>query len=372
MRFVPINYLKGNEILAVNITNSNMQTLVRDGTILTQKIISRIKNYGVKSLYIIDEKTEKFCSEIITDTIQPILRDSSVNKIKLTFERFEKRISKQKTKLKYGDSGAELLQEVKSITSDLIYEILNSKNTQVAMNDIKTNSDYYYKHSVNVAVLSIIIGTELGLSSTELENLTYGALLLDVGCKLIDDTLLLKEDILTKDEFKIVKEHVNYSYNHINNNTTFNAHVKSIIMHHHERMNGTGYPNGLKSSEIHPLAKIVMIADVYDSLTSDRPFRFAYKQHEAIEYMMSQAGELFDFKIINIFARKIIPYPVGTYVLLSNKQQGIIIKNNIDHPLRPIVRTFGKSSYTNTNDVHLDLLKTNNVIINKIIYEITR
>ena len=372
MRFVPISYLKGNEILAANVTNTNMQTLVKEGTVLTQRIISRIKNYGVKSLYILDEENGKFCSETIKDTIQPMLRDSSVNKIKSTFEMFEKRISKQKIKLKYGHSGSELLEDVKSISSDLIYEILNSKNTKVAMNDIKTNSDYYYKHSVNVAVLSLIIGTELGLSLIELKDLTYGALLIDVGCKWIDQTLLLKEDLLTKDEFKLVKEHVHYSYNHINNNTTFNAHVKSIIMHHHERINGSGYPNGLKSNEIHPLAKIVMIADVYDSLTSDRPFRLAYKQHEAIEYMMSQAGELFDFKIINIFARKIIPYPVGTYVSLSNKQQGIIIKNNHDHPLRPIVRTFGKSSYTNTNDVHLNLLKTNNVIIDKIIYEITR
>lgn len=368
MRFVPVKHLKGDEILASNISNASMQTLVREGSVLTTKLIARIKRYGIHSVYIKDEFLKE---NKIADTIQPMVRNYSVNKIKISFDKFENRIKKQKQVLKYGDSGNDLFEGIKGISKDLIHEIMTSKNTKVAMNDIKTTSDYHYKHSINVAVLSIIVGTELGLSTKELEDLAFGALLIDVGCHWVEDSLLQKETALDAEEQRQMHEHVNHSYKHINNNTTFNAHVKSIIMHHHERMNGTGYPNQLTAEEIHPLAKIVMIADVYDALTSDRPHRLAYKQHEAIEYIMAQADCLFDFKIANVFARKIVPYPVGTYVLLSNNQKGVITKNNAQHPLRPIIRTFGKSSYTHTNDVLLDLLDTNNVVIEKIIYEIT-
>lgn len=371
MRFVPVKHLGGDEILAVSITNANMQTLVREGSLLSLKLITRIKRYGIHSVYIKDTLLGDDSVESVKDTIQPILRSHSINKIKLSFDRFENRIKKQKQVLKYGDSGNDLFEGIKNISKDLISEIMSSKNTMVAMNDIKTTSDYHYKHSINVAVLSLIVGTELGLSTKELEDLAFGALLIDVGCNWVDETLLEKEAPLTEQELVEMHRHVQHSYDHINDNTTFNAHVKSIIMHHHERMNGTGYPNNLKADDIHPLAKIVMIADVYDALTSDRPHRAAYKQHEAIEYIMAAADGQFDFKIANIFARKVVPYPVGTYVLLSNKQQGVITKNNINHPLRPIIRTFGKSAYTNKNDVHLDLLATNNVIIESIIYSIT-
>lgn len=370
MRFVPVKFLKGDEILAVNITNINMQVLVKKGTPLKAKTIERIKRYGIQSVYINDGQLNEELDEIIKDTIKPEVRNFSVNRIKKSFDRFQERVVKQKQTLRYGDSGQDLFDGVKDISKDLINEIMLSKNTRVMMNDIKTSSDYHYKHSVNVAVLSLIIGTEMGLSSDELQNLAYGALLSDVGVKWVHEELVNKADKLSDEELKSLQGHVMSGYQHISDNTTFNAHVKSIIMHHHERMDGSGYPKGLTAKDIHPLAKIVMIADVYDALTSDRPHRPAYKQHEAIEYIMAHADREFDFKIANLFARKIVPYPVGTYVKLSNNQKGIVTKNNSSHPLRPIVRTFGKSDLTMTNDVKLDLLDNHNVVIEKIIYDI--
>lgn len=370
MRFIPVSQLKGDEILAVNIKNANMQVLIRKGTQLSKKMVDRIKKYGVHSVYIDDEYMNEYCNDVIKDTIEPHIRNASVNLVKTSFDRFERRVTQQKKSMKYGDSGEALFSDIKNISSDLINEIIYSKNTKVAMNDLKTLIDYQYEHSVNVAVLSLIIGVELGLSSKELEHLAFGALLIDVGSQWVDKQLLQLSKKYDLTEKEAVQKHVQIGYEYINKNTTFNGHVKSIVLQHHERMNGSGYPKGLKNEAIHPLAKIVMIADVYDALTSDRPYREAYKQHEAIEYIMAHADSLFDFKIANVFARKIVPYPVGTYVKLSNNQKGIITHNNPNHPLRPIVRTFGKSSLTKSNAVKLNLLEINNVVIDKIIYNI--
>ena len=110
--------------------------------------------------------------------------------------------------MKFSDSGSALFQNLKSISSNLIDEILNAKNTQISMIDIKNASDYHYEHSISVAVLSLIIGTELGLPTRELENLAYGALICDIGCNWIDEALLHQKAEMTESEMKKIREHV--------------------------------------------------------------------------------------------------------------------------------------------------------------------
>ncbi len=368
MRFLPVNHLKGNETLAVNIINSNLQILVREGAVLSEKSIRRLKQNGIQSVYIVDKKMSELLHGDVKDVIDTSVRTESVYNLKNSFERFEKQVALQKKSMRYGDIGELLFREVKQISHNLIKEIMHSSEHQITMQDIKSLSDYQFKHAINVAVLSLIIGAEINLDAKSLEELAFGALLSDIGFNWVNPKILLKTDKLSEIELTDIKKHVEYGYQYINDNTTFNAHVKSIIMHHHERMNGSGYPMSLNEKNIHPLSKIVMIADTYDALTSDRPYRKAFNQHEAIEYIMANAGRLFDFEYATIFTRKVTPYPVGSYVKLSNQQKGVVIENNKDHPLRPIVRTFGISSYTDHSSFQVNLLEHTNIVIEKIIY----
>lgn len=368
MRFLPISHLQGDEILAVNIINSNLQILVREGATLTEKMITRLRTNGIRSVYIKERNFDHLSDDEVKDVIPTDVRAKSVYTIRKAFERFEKQIHLQKKSLRYGDVGELLFREVKKVSESLIDEVLISKDLNITMIDIKSVDDYSFHHAVNVAVLSLIIGAEIGLSAEELENLAFGALLMNIGNQFMKSELLNSPDTLLPSELEEIREHVKYGYQYITENTIMNAHIKNIILHHHERMNGTGYPLGLEEDNIHPLAKIIMIADVYDALTSDRPFRKAYNQHEAIEYIMGNAGTLFDFKLANIFCRKITPYPVGSYVKLSNDQKGVVIENNKDHPLRPIVRTFGISNITHHSSFQINLLEHTNVVIEKTIY----
>ncbi|GAU79946.1 HD-GYP domain-containing protein [Fusibacter sp. 3D3] len=122
-------------------------------------------------------------------------------------------------------------------------------------------------------------------------------------------------------------------------------------------------------SEIHPHAKIVMLADVYDAMTSDRDYRLAHPHHEVVEYIMGSAGTLFDFDLAGTFCRCIILYPAGSYVLLSNGLKAVILKNHPAHPLRPIVRTFKNGKLNGGADGYIDLLETHNLTIQKLIYD---
>ena len=370
MRFLPLTHLKGDEILAVDIIDVDKKVLLKKGTILSESLVYKIKKYGILSVYV-ESPYQEILKSNISDTIKPMKRYESVSNVKNSLETFIKKVQLQKKFSKYGDTGADLVNTLKAISEDLIDEVLLEKNIMIAMQDIKSLSNYYYQHAVNVAVLSLIIGTEIGLTTREMEDLAVGALLIDSGCCGLNQEILTKKDVYTSEERKLMQNHVLKGYEQINENTNVNAHVKSIIMHHHERNDGSGYPKGLTDKDIHPLAKIVMIADVYDALTSDRPNRPAHSQHEAIEYIMANAGTKFDFNLVNIFSRRIVPYPVGSYVLLSNEQSALITENNPSFPLRPKVRTFGKSKYTGRNEVMMDLMKNNNITIVKTIYDIS-
>ncbi len=375
MRFMPLSFLSGGEILAVSIFNSNMQILMTAGATLSEKNINRIKQFGIQSVYIRDEMFLKDSidsdSEPIKDIINPKIRQASVYNIKKCIETFDLKVKQQKNKLKYGDYGMYLAKDIKSISKSLIQEIMQSKNTNISMMTIKNAQDYYYEHSVNVAVLSAIIGLEIGLKITELENLTYGSLLADIGNHWLSSELLNSPNSFNEAEFNEIKRHPYIGYNYINDNTIINAHIKNLILQHHERLDGSGYPKHLTSNDINPLSKILMISDVYDAMTSDRSYREAHSQIEAIEYLMANASTLFDFELTNVFVRKIIPYPVGTYVLLSNGQRGVVLENAPDYPLRPKIRIFGDSRNSEQHKFIIDLLKIKNITIDRVIYSIS-
>jgi len=375
MRFMPLSFLSGGETLAVSIFNSNMQVLMTAGATLSEKNINRIKQFGIQSVYIRDEEFLKDTidpdSEPVKDIINPKVRQASVYNIKKCIETFDLKVKQQKKQLKYGDYGMYLAKDITSISKSLIKEIMQSKNTDISMMAIKNVQDYYYEHSVNVAVLSVIIGLEMGLKITELENLSYGALLADIGNHWLSTELLNSPNVFNAAEFNEIKRHPYLGYNYINDNTTINAHIKNLILQHHERLDGSGYPKHLTSDDINPLSKILMISDVYDAMTSDRSYRVAHSQIEAIEYLMATASTLFDFELTNIFVRKIIPYPVGTYVLLSNGQRGVVLENVPDYPLRPKVRIFSDSRTASQHKFIVDLLETNNITIKQVVYSIS-
>ena len=184
--------------------------------------------------------------------------------------------------------------------------------------------NYTYAHCVNVAVISIILGISLNLSKKNLTYLCIGALIHDIGKSFIPKEILQKPGKLTHEEFEIIKNHPRYGYDFLRKSFNLSSHIKLIVLQHHERFDGLGYPNGIIGNKISYLARIVSIADVYDALTSDRPYKRAMCPSDALEYLMSNAGTLFDHDIINVFCKIIIPFPQGTIVSLSNGDIGVV------------------------------------------------
>lgn len=369
MRLVPIECVKNDSLLAKTIYDEEGRILLRPGVRLTDPLIKKIKQLHIFSLYIIDE----YSDYEIEDIIKPELRQKAIRVIKQTFTDIE-RVSlvhdlKKRSLSDYSKEELDYFESINDIAEELIENILSNKNLLISLVDIKNMDNYTYQHSVNVAVLSLVLGISLNFPKYKLIQLCTGALLHDIGKSFIDKDIILKPDKLTPDEFEKIKSHPYKGYEFLGNiYNDASSNSKLIVLQHHERIDGLGYPLGLKGDKINYMAKIVSIADVYDALTSDRPYKRAMCPSDALEYIMSNSGTFFDYEIVKVFSRVIVPFPNGTIVCLSNGDIGIVQDTIPNYPLRPSVKIL-KSMNEDLIGSNINLLNELSIVISGIQYD---
>jgi len=327
MRFVPTYCLREGMTLGDNLYNNYGDLMLSSGTVLTKEYVKSIERLQYNGVYIIDDISKDIhIINIINDSV----RAQTVKGIKDVFIHCEKGSPDVKPDLK----------KVKQQIENIVDEIFENKHLMVNMIDMKVFDDYTYYHSVNVAVLSIVLGVALKMDRNELCNLGFAALLHDIGKVFVSKDILNKAGKLTPGEFDEIKTHSLLGCNHIKKGYGVSNSSYMGILDHHEKYEGGGYPNNLKGDNISWYGRIISVADVYDALTSDRPYRKALLPSDAMEYVMASTMTLFDSKVVDIFVKKIAPYPIGTCVRLSNGYTGIVVENFEELCMRPRVRIF--------------------------------
>ncbi|AOT71664.1 HD-GYP domain-containing protein [Geosporobacter ferrireducens] len=367
MRLVPINCIKENSYLAQPLYDGEGRILLKKGVNLNESLLKKVEEIGVYSLYIMDE----YSDQEIEDIIKPQMRIRAVKTIKDTFKTFEQSFqqNQQSKKIKQLEQEKEKqIGSLKDVSRGIVDEILSNRNIMINLVDIKSLDNYIYEHSMSTAVLSLVLGIELGLNKNELYDLCIGAMLHDIGKAFIPKDILFKEN-RDKKEKLLVQAHCQKGYNYLKDNSEISGLVKIIVLQHHEHVDGTGYPSGLRDAQINKLAKIVAITDQYDKLTSGSPSQKPVPPHEAIEYIMGAAGRYFDFKMARTFVHKVVPYPIGTLVKLSNGDVGVVDEIFDKFPLRPRVRIIRQ----NANRIEMEfieLMKEINLVIEGILHEV--
>lgn len=264
MRFKPLDFFKEGEILGENLVSINNQTLLKKNASLSQKLINRIKKMGFSSIYVKTPGEEALLEEEVKDVISPETRRKAISDVKDCVENFKAQISVQKQQLVYGETGQNLMQSLNEVSDTLIDELLNSDDLKISIMDIKSDSYYMYEHAINSAVLSIMIAVKMGLNMNQMRNIALASLLANVGYTLIPNSLYDHENPLSDADWEAVKRHPKLGYDLLSNNTNLNAHIKSMVLQHHERMDGSGYPNGskgivLKNNPSHPLRPVLRL-----------------------------------------------------------------------------------------------------------------
>jgi len=324
MRYIPIKYIKEGMILGKTLYGDNGEILLTRETPILLSYVKILYRLGFSGLYINDELSEDITvPEIISEELKMKTIKSVKNLMQPNIKKAEIRSS---------------LKIIEKLMADIVDEISCNDDIMINMIDLKIASEYTFYHSVNVCVLSLVLGVALKFNKNDLYLLGTSALLHDMGKIYTPNEILDKPGKLTYDEFEIIKQHSKNGYKYVKENLDINCKVYKGIYEHHERYDGTGYPLNLKGEKISLFGRIIAIADVYDALISDRPYRKGVLPSEGIEYIMGFCGTMFDQRLAKTFFTKVAPYPIGSCVNLSNDLIGIVVENYSSYGLRPSVK----------------------------------
>lgn len=317
------------------------RVLVAKGAILDEYVIDSLLKLGVMSVYIQEgEEDDNVQEEEIK--ISPLaqknieeLRVSDRSKVKLS-NSVRKRVA-EGIQYIYNNAEAEnLASATTSIADDLMSAIEDNDAVAIDISTLKTSDEYTFKHSVDVATISMILAKKQGLSKKQIHEIGIAGLLHDLGKTKVPLEILNKPGRLDDNEFSIMKQHPVFGYRMLQERPEFNQEIAMAVLQHHEKSNGKGYPMGAGENQITLYAKILSVADIYDALVTERPYKQAFSQRNAVEMIMSMTHEL-DMAAMKSFLDSIILYPVDTVVDLSNGEKAKVVKNVSEYILRPTV-----------------------------------
>jgi HD-GYP domain-containing protein (c-di-GMP phosphodiesterase class II) len=217
-----------------------------------------------------------------------------------------------------------------------------SRNPEAFLNisRLKNKDDYTYLHSVAVCALMIALGKQLGLSEQDIKDAGMAGLLHDVGKMMIPDEVLNKPGKLTDKEFEIIKNHPKRGWDVLSASPGANAIALDVVLHHHERVDGTGYPEKISGEALSLFARMGAVCDVYDALTSNRCYKAGWEPSEALRKMAEWRNGHFDERIFHAFVKTIGIYPTGTLVKLKSGKLAVVVEQSEKGLLTPTVKAF--------------------------------
>jgi len=359
MRRIALDRVRPGMVLAKAVLGSTGQVLLKSGVEIKPQYISYLKQLGINHVYVKDQRIEDV---EVSDVISEETRHEARNLVKDIMEDIKSPASQAKS-INIKD------KETMNTVSKIVEELLENKDLLIQLVDIRTKDDYLFAHSVNCAVLATIVAAKMNYDYKQLKLLALGTLMHDIGMVTVPELVLKKPGDLTEEEFETVKKHPEYGYEIFKKTNLFDARAGAVILQHHERHHGQGYPRGLSGDKINHFAKIVSVVDVYDALTSEKFHREAYYPHQAVEMLIARGGECFNMHILNQFLSVIAAYPVGFHVFLSNGESGLVVANNPGFTLRPVVRVLytGKDLAPHPSPYEIDLSRALDLTITGIL-----
>ncbi|MHC1684983.1 MAG: HD-GYP domain-containing protein [Clostridiaceae bacterium] len=351
MKMAFIRNLIGNETLAKDIYDGDGKPLLKAGSALDKSVLKNLRRVGVFMVYIEDSDME----DVVEDPVLKTMKSESMEQLPNLFNQLLSKDFISCTKI------------VDTIDT-MVNHILTEGTINTNLYEVRTFDNYTYIHSVDTAIMAIFLGLSLKFEKEKIANLGVSAILHDIGKTKLSEELLNKPGKYSEDEFEMVKKHVIYGKDLLKATNMFPIPVIEGVAHHHERVDGTGYPYKLRGKNISEFGRIISICDVFTAISANRSYRERFAPNEAYEYILSGGGSIFDINYVDIFKKTFSIYPLGCCVKLSNDIEGYVIKQNPNFPDRPVIRVvYEHRSKRKMQPYEIDLTTKNNVVISSLV-----
>lgn len=218
-----------------------------------------------------------------------------------------------------------------------VRHILENQDAMLMMTMLKSKSEGIVEHSLNVSILAIGFAKSLGYSNEQLDDIGMAALLHDIGQIKVDSRILFKKGYLNQNERHAINKHCQYGFDILNEKPGLTPSCIDVVLSHHEKLDGSGYPKGLKAEKISKNARIVSVVDIFDSLTSHQSYRKGMSVMDAYKILMDKNINYLDNELVLKFIKWRTIYPIGSIVEMENGEVGIVVKSNKKHRLKPQV-----------------------------------
>jgi HD-GYP domain-containing protein (c-di-GMP phosphodiesterase class II) len=243
------------------------------------------------------------------------------------------------------------------IVSKMIASVIRNPDALVPLARLKRMDAYATEHAVATAALIIAFGRQQGLPEPEIEKLALGTMVKDIGQSALDSRLISKPGMLSRDEYSLMQSHVEEGLAVLDATSRLPETSVAVVLEHHERYNGCGYPYRMAGDEISVAGRMAAIVDTYDAMTSDRPYRAAMSPSHSLRQLYDESGTQYDPALVAAFVKTVGIYPVGTLVLLESGHLAVVEQLHAENMLTPIVRVIyhtGRMQYV-TTPVDVDL-----------------
>ena len=342
-----LDELKGNEVLARPLMTWDYQVVMPEGTMIRKDYIEKISGLGILEVYVRDEQSREIA--ILKSDIEGSVRE----KVRDILERHTYHNNQD-------------LEELSKTADSIISIILEEEQVVEKVFDIRERSADLYEHSINICVLAILTSLKLNIDRQKIHDIGVGCLLHDIGMRYMTLNFNEKDvESLNNQELAEFKKHPVYGYSTLQDESWISDVSKYIILYHHERLDGSGFPLHIKDIPLE--CRIVSVCDAFDEMICGIS-RKRTKVYEAIEYLKSFRNIKFDGKIVDVFLTFTAVYPAGSQVITNEGELAEVISQNKDFQDRPVIRVLkDKNGKDVPEEKIIDLVKVHHVFIDRVV-----
>lgn len=344
--FLSIQELKTGMVIAKDvIKNGNL--LIRKGSTVNEEMIMRLKK-----AYFLEKIEVKVFEEVLVQST----KEAEKQKVEETFKEVSTGLKGMFSKL--NNAKENKVKDLRVFSEKIQNEL---KSTEIIISNVVfkgSGEDSIYRHGVNVAALSALLGKWIGFEQSKLNLLIYAALLHDFGMTKLEQKVPEKPDILIQEKYKVVKQHAKIAYKYVDSIPYLDKSVSYGVLMHHEREDGSGYPLRITGEKIHCFAKIIAIADELDVMNSDEAYKNKRGPLEILEIIKEKSLSKLDYEYSKTFLEHIANYYMGEEVLLSTGEKAKILQININNFSRPLILK---------DSEFIDLSKNKNIYIKELV-----